>query len=167
VTRLHHAQLVRLEMIWYVTSVAQRLAAGAASPCQALGLRHSERQRSLTPATVPLASNHHGSCTYPTTISITAQEQLPCSLQEEAPKLTCHPGRLAVLGRRLLPRNPFPDRLPVQAPESELHHAHLPPQHQLKWQHLSGHPAGPVESCSDHLEGYACFVTIFVGHHLT
>jgi ubiquitin-protein ligase len=68
--------------------------------------------------------------------------------------------RLTILGRCLFPSDPFPDRLSVQAPEGQLHYPHLPPQHQLQWQHLLGHSTRPVESCSDHLKGYAAFIFI-------
>lgn len=67
--------------------------------------------------------------------------------------------RFTIFGRRLLPRNPLPNRLPFQAPEGQLHHPHLPPQYQLQRQHLLGHPTRPVEPCSDHLEGYAPMTT--------
>jgi hypothetical protein len=68
-------------------------------------------------------------------------------------KANRQPERLTILGRRLLPSDPLPDRLSLQAPESQLHHPHLPPQHQLKRQHLLGYSARPVEPRSDHLEG--------------
>jgi hypothetical protein len=75
------------------------------------------------------------------------------------PRLT-HPGRFTILRRRLLPSDPLPDRLPLQAPEGQLHHPHLPPKHQFQRQHLLGHSARPVEPCSDHLKGCAYSISI-------
>jgi hypothetical protein len=83
------------------------------------------RQTHADCAVVSLASNHHGSW------------------------------RLTIFRRCLLPSDPFPNRLPLQAPEGQLHHSHLPPQHQLKRQHLFGHSARPMEPSSHHLKGYA------------
>ncbi len=78
----------------------------------------------LTLRIVPLASNHHGSW------------------------------RLTIFRRCLLPSDPLPNRLPLQAPEGQLHHPHLPPQYQLQRQHLFGHSTRPMEPCVDHLKGY-------------
>jgi hypothetical protein len=64
-------------------------------------------------------------------------------------------GRLTILGRRILPRNPLPDRLPIQATQGQLHHPHLPPEHQLQRKHLPRYSARSVEPCLDYLEGYA------------
>lgn len=63
-------------------------------------------------------------------------------------------GRLAILRRCLLPNDPLPYRLSFQAAQGQLHHAHLPPQHQLQRQYLSRHPAGPMESGAHNLQGY-------------
>ena len=41
--------------------------------------------------------------------------------------------------RRVLPDHPLSDRLPVQAAEDRVHHAHLPPEHKQQRQHLPGH----------------------------
>ena len=69
--------------------------------------------------------------------------------------LTSATERLTVLRRRLLPRDPLPHRLPLQAPEGQLHHPHLPPKHQLERQHLLGHSARSVEPSLDHQQRYA------------
>lgn len=95
-------------------------------------LRHSHRhdrgkkrqgQTHANCAAVSLASNHHGSW------------------------------RLTIFRRCLLPSDPFPNRLPLQAPKGQLHHPHLPPQHQLQRQHLFGYSARSMEPSPHHLKG--------------
>lgn len=88
----------------------------------------SMRHDILTMHTVPLASNHHG------------------------------PRRLTILRRRLLPRDPLPNRLPIQATEGQLHHSHLPPEHQQQRQHLLGHSERSVEPRTHHFQ--RCVMTI-------
>jgi hypothetical protein len=77
---------------------------------------------------VPLASYHHGPCTCtPTSLAAPYLRDPATALHQAAMTLTSATGRLTVLGRRLLPRDPLPDRLPLQAAEGQLHHPHLPP----------------------------------------
>ena len=64
------------------------------------------------------------------------------------------PGRISILGWCLLLSDTFPDRLSLQATQGQLHYPHLPPQHQLKREHLPGHFERPVEPSFDHLKGY-------------
>ena len=66
----------------------------------------------------------------------------------------CRVGREPILGRCLLSSHSFPYRLSVQASQGELHHSHLPPEHQLERQHLLRHPPRPVEPGLDHLQRY-------------
>lgn len=55
--------------------------------------------------------------------------------------LTNFTDRLSIHRWCLLPRHPLSHRLPLQAPQGQLHHSHLPPQHQQQRQHLPRHPA--------------------------
>lgn len=61
----------------------------------------------------------------------------------------------AIRRRCLLPRHPLPYRLPIQASQGQLHHPHLPPQHQLQRLHLLRHSPRPMVTRVDHLQGFA------------
>ena len=81
---------------------------------------------------VPLASNHHGSCTSISASwgSCTTPSARPPSTT--LPKTNVAAERLTILWRCILPSDPLPYRLPLQAAKGQLHHPHLPPEHQLQ-----------------------------------
>lgn len=137
------------EMIWYVTPTGPTAEAAKLLALSLPPARHSEPPTISTDTTtdmaiVSLASHNHGSCTY-TPASLAPPP--PC---EAFTTLTCATGRLTILRRSILSRDPLPHRLPFQAPEGQLHHPHLPPKYQLERKHLPGHPARPVEPGPDH-----------------
>ncbi|XP_061677372.1 uncharacterized protein LOC133501531 isoform X2 [Syngnathoides biaculeatus] len=63
--------------------------------------------------------------------------------------------RLSVRGRGLLPGHRIHTRLPLQAPQGDFPHSHLPLQHQQPGCDLSGHPEGQLEPRPHHLQGAA------------
>ena len=63
-------------------------------------------------------------------------------------------GGIAICRGRFLPHHPLPYRLPLQAPQGQLHDQDLSPQHQLERKHLLGHPEGPMEPCADGVQRY-------------
>ncbi len=117
----------------------------------------------LLSSTVPLAGDHHGSrkCLpgSPASFVPCRPTRVPVACGRcgrrvaDSRRLTaCLTGRVPILRRRLLPGDPLPDRLPLQATQGQLHHADLSPQHQLQRQHLPRHSARPMEPGSDYLQ---------------
>lgn len=93
-----------------------------------------------------MASHHHGPGTcilgHPPLIgTLTRVTLLPRSL-----------GRLTIRGRRVLPIDHVPHRLPLQATQGQLHNEDLPPQHQRERLDLSRYPEGSMEPSTDDFE---------------
>ena len=60
---------------------------------------------------------------------------------------------LDLRGRGLLLEDQLSEGVPVQAPEADVHHENLPPEHQLgQWEHLLGYFEEAVEPGVDDLE---------------
>jgi len=117
--------------------------------------------------TVPLASDHYGPCKSNLIIRLlmaTGRAAFvpprkglkgPVVCVRHCAEADLPSGRFPVSRRRFLPGHSLPHRLPLQAPEGQLHHPHLPPQYQFQRQHLFRHSARPVEPCSYHFQRYA------------
>ena len=149
-THRRRALLVLSEMTWYVTLLdtldARKEHSGARDH-----VAHAEHLGkhilTLRNRIVSLASNYHGSCKsdliFVPFFSIRGLPLLALGsmcgndmARNSIRMLTLTAVRLTILRRRLLLSHPLPYRLPIQAPEGQLHDENLPPQHQLQRFHL-------------------------------
>lgn len=150
VTHRLPALLALSEMIWYVSSfplpspTTSQPTSHENPPSQVSKYLHKHTltwMRSI----VSLASYHHGTCKCGL-ISLPVDAGNPRSIPVERPRMTRSPMLtsmvvgLTILWRCLLPCDPLPYRLPLQATKGQLHHSDLSPQHQLQRFHLFRYP---------------------------
>lgn len=110
-----HAVLVPSATTWYVTLCAETIpTAEAVSPI--LPQWCAPTNSDTDEATVPLASNHYGPCTYKlaTVHNSSLLRRTAIRTEQNAnTRLTQQTERLTILRRCILPRNPLPYRLPL------------------------------------------------------
>lgn len=126
---LHHAQQDPSGTTWYANPPAPSC---DTTPCLLTALLSSIADGVFT--VVSLASNDHGTCTnssshHPTLYPSMLRLRYPGSCTDAHRWIV---GRQSIFRRSLLPSHPLSHRLPFQATEGQLHHPHLPSQHQLQ-----------------------------------
>lgn len=125
---LHHAQQDPSGTTWYANPAEPSC---DTSPCSLTALLSTIADGVFT--VVPLASNDHGTCTYSLVAELILSPPHIVPLHVAAPDAhRRNVGRQSIFRRSLLPSHPLSHRLPFQATEGQLHHPHLPSQHQLQ-----------------------------------